>query len=176
MKKVFSIAALALVVSTAIISGTLAMYTTEIDALAQGSAVAKEFVLTEGGTDTFKENVKIAPDESLSWQFSVKNYEGNIVSETAMDLDIDVEVVAADGKKVIEPLVFTVTDATGKVVGTVNAEGKLELEDEFALNSEGQEKVYTIAVNWPGNSEVDINYAGAEYGTAIEISVTGTQK
>jgi len=176
MKKIFSIAAMALVVTTAIISGTLALYTTDIDQLAQGSTVAKEFILTEGGTDTFRENVKIAPTETQTWQFSVKNYEGNIVSETAMALDIEVAVTAAEGRKAIEPLVFSVMDSTGNVVGTVNGEGKLELEDEFALQAQGQEKVYTVSVNWPSNSDVDINYAGAEYGTAVAISVTGTQK
>ncbi|ACL18905.1 hypothetical protein [Desulfitobacterium hafniense] len=176
MKKVLSIVALALVVSTSIISGTLAMYTTDIDALAQGSTVAKEFILTEGGTDTFVENVKIAPSETMSWQFSVKNFEGAVVSETAMDLDIDVDVVAADGKKVIAPLVFTVENSKGDVVGTVNSLGKVELNDEFVLSAQGQEKVYTVSVNWPSDNNVDINYAGTGYGTAIQVSVTGTQK
>ena len=176
MKRVLGIVTLALAVSTAIISGTLAMYTTEIDVMAQGSTVAKEFVLTEGGTDTFVENVKIAPSETLSWQFSVKNYEGDLVSETAMDLDIELDVLAANGKKVIEPLVITVENPTGDVVGTVNSEGKIMITDEFALNAQGQEKVYTVTVNWPSNSEVDINYAGADYGTALQVSVTGTQK
>lgn len=176
MKKVLSIVALALVVSTSIISGTLAMYTTEIDAMAQGSTVAKEFILTEGSTDTFVENVKIAPSETLSWQFSVKNFEGDIVSETAMDLEIELDVLAANAKNVIDPLVFTVENSAGDVVGTVNSKGKVVIADEFALSNQGQEKLYTVTVNWPSNPDVDINYAGAEYGTALQVSVTGTQK
>ncbi|AFL99158.1 hypothetical protein Desde_0711 [Desulfitobacterium dehalogenans ATCC 51507] len=176
MKKVLSIVALALVVSTSIISGTLAIYTTHIDALAQGSVVAKEFILTKGGTDTFVENVKIAPSETMSWQFSVKNFEDTVVSETAMDLDIDVDVLAPNGKKAIAPLVFTVENSAGDIIGTVNSEGKVEINDQFVLSAQGQEKVYTVSVNWPSNTNVDINYAGAGYGTAIQVSVTGIQK
>jgi DNA modification methylase len=47
--------------------------------------------------------------------------------------------------------------------------------DEFELKDEGQEKTYTVAINWP-DGENDIDYAGADFGTALAVSVTGTQK
>ena len=58
MKKALTIVALVLILSTSVIAGTLAMYTTTIDNIAEGSVVAKEFILVEGGTDTFTKNLK----------------------------------------------------------------------------------------------------------------------
>lgn len=176
MRKLLLSFALLMVLTTSVIAGTLAMYTTKVDNLAEGSVVAKEFVLLEGGTDTFMHNVKIAPSETVNWQFSVKNFDGAIVSETAMDLSFTVDVMAAAGKNVIEPLTVTVKDSDGAVVGTATASGKIVFADEFALQAAGQEKTYTVSVNWPSNDAVDIDYAGADYGTALKVAVTGTQK
>ncbi len=176
MKKVLVIVALALVLTTSIIAGTLAMYTTSIDNLATGSVVAKEFILLENGSDSFVQNVKIAPTETVEWQFSVKNYDGSVVSETAMALDFDVNVTAADGKTMIDPLVVTVKDQNGNVVGTKTGSGLIEYANEFALSATGQTQTYTVSVNWPSDDAVDINYAGADYGAAVAVSVTGTQK
>lgn len=176
MKKMLITFAFALLLATSITAGTLAMYTTQIDNVAEGSVVAKEFVLTEGGTDTFTKNVQIAPGETKDWKFSVKNYNGSVVSETAMDLGFDVDVLAADGKQVIAPLEITVKNAAGDIVGTATANGKITFGDEFKLAADGQEKIYTVSVKWKSNDAVDINYAGANYGTAIKVGVTGTQK
>ncbi|SDG96218.1 hypothetical protein [Desulfosporosinus hippei] len=176
MKKALTTIALVLILSTSVIAGTLAMYTTTIDNLAEGSVVAKEFVLVEGGTDTFEKNVKIAPAETVDWQFSVKNYDGAIISETAMDVNYTVDVVAEDGKSVIAPLEVSIKDADGQVVGGLTSNGKIEFSEEFGLNASGQEKVYTVSLNWPSNDNADKTYAGADYGTAVKVSVTGTQK
>ncbi|KPU45915.1 hypothetical protein OXPF_03830 [Oxobacter pfennigii] len=176
MKKMLVAIAFALLLTASITAGTLAMYTTSIDNLAEGSVVAKEFVLMEGGTDTFIKNVNMAPGETTEWKFSVKNYNGSVVSETAMDMNFNVDIIAADGKEVIAPLVFTVKNSDGTIVGSTTADGLITFADEFSLNANGQEKVYTVSVNWPSNDAVDINYAGADYGTAVQVSVTGTQK
>ena len=175
MKKVLMIIALVTVLTTSIIAGTLAMYTTSIDNLATGSVVAKEFVLLENGTDSFTENVKIAPSETVDWQFSVKNYDGAVVSETAMALGFDIQVTAANGKSMITPLIVTVKDQDGNVVGTVTGSGMIAYDSTFALNSSGQQQTYTVSVNWPSDDAIDLNYAGADYGAAVTVSVTGTQ-
>ena len=175
MKKALTIVALVLILSTSVIAGTLAMYTTTIDNIAEGSVVAKEFILLESGTDTFTKNVKIAPAETMDWQFRVKNYDGAAITETAMNLNFAVDVIAENGKSVIAPLEVTVKDANGDTVGTVvTSTGKIEFTDEFELSDNGQEKTYTVSVNWPSNNN-DINYAGAGFGTAVKVSVTGTQ-
>lgn len=175
MKKALVVTALVLVISLSLIAGTLAMYVVEIDNLAEGSVVAKEFILLEGATDTFEENVKIAPGETVEWQFSVKNHDGTAVSETAMNLEFAITLSDAGSKEAIEPLVVTVKDGEN-IVETASVEGIITFSDEFALDDTGQEKTYTVAIDWPGDGENDIDYAGAGYGTALKVSVTGTQK
>ena len=176
MKKTLITLSLVLLLATSVIAGTLAMYTTTIDTLGEGSVVAKEFILTRGGTDTFAQNVKLAPGETEDWQFSVKNYNGAVISETAMDLAFNVNIAAADGKEIIAPVEVTIKNANGDTVGTRKGSGAIAFADEFSLAASGQEKTYTVSVNWPSNDAVDINYAGAGYGTAVKVSVTGIQK
>jgi len=178
MKRTLIIVALVLVISTSIIAGTLAMYTITIDDLAEGSVVAKEFVLEAGETVGFSDNVKIAPGETEEWQFSVKNYKGEgedaVVSETAMDLEFEITLTNAEGKTAIAPLEVTVKDEEDDELILNNN----KFTDEFPLDNEGQEKTYTVSVEWPWetNGVDDIDYAGAEHGTAIKVSVTGVQK
>lgn len=176
MKKILMIVALVLVLSTSIIAGTLAMYTTSIDNVATGSVVAKEFILLEDGTDSFIENVKIAPSETVEWQFGVKNHEGSVVTETAMALDFDINVTSAVGKSMIDTLVVTVKDQDGNVIGTTAGSGTIEYNSEFSLSPVGQQKTYTVSVNWPSDDTVDLIYAGSNYGATVTVSVTGTQK
>ena len=176
MKKTLVLVALVAVIATSIISGTLALYTTTIDDLATGSVVAKEFILLENGSDTFETNVKIAPTETVTWAFSIKNYDGALVTETGMDLDIVVDVTAIAGKTAIAPLVVTVTNELDEVVGTKTGTGVISFADVFELDADGQEHTYTVTINWPSDDSVDINYAGGDFGTAVAVTVTGTQK
>lgn len=176
MKRTLIIVALVLIISTSVIAGTLSMYTITLDEFADGSVVAKEFTLVAEGTEVIEESIKIAPGEEVEWGFSVKNYEGEegseIVTETAMDLAFTVEISAAEDKLAIEPLKVTVKDGNG---GNIPLE-EGEFKDEFPLETEGQEKTYTVNIEWPSDDSVDINYAGSGFGTAVKVSVTGTQK
>ncbi len=177
MKKTLTVISLVMVIVISIAAGTLAMYTTTIEGLAAGSVTAKEFILTKGGTDTFQTNVKIAPSETVQWSFSVKNFNEDVVSETAMDLDVAVELKAAEGKSAILPLTVGVYDEGNELLASGEIEdGILTFKDSFPLSETGQTHTYTVKVNWPSDDAVDINYAGADYGTALKVSVTGTQK
>lgn len=179
MKRTLLIMSLVLVIAISIVSGTLAMYTISIDKLAQGSVVAKEFILVEDGTDTFKENVKIAPTETVEWEFAVKNFNDTATTETDMDLDITVAVEAAEGKSAILPLVVKVYKVEDEgddfLEGSITGLGNIELDNEFDAD-EAQSHTYKVIINWPSNDDVDIDYAGAGFGTAVKVSVTGTQK
>ncbi|PKM63055.1 MAG: hypothetical protein CVU97_02165 [Firmicutes bacterium HGW-Firmicutes-21] len=176
MKKTLVITALVAVIAVSIISGTLALYTTTIDDLATGSVVAKEFILLENGSDTFETNVKIAPTETVTWDFSIKNFDGAIVTETGMDLDIVVDITAVVGKSAISPLVVTVTNEFDEEVGTQTGVGVISFTDSFELDEAGQTHTYTVTIVWPSDDAVDINYAGGDFGTAVAVTVTGTQK
>jgi plastocyanin len=180
MKRIITIVTLILAISASMVAATFSLYTVSIPNLAEGSVVAKEFILLENGEDTFKENVKIAPGEEVAWEFSVKNHNDGVVSETAMDLDFEVEVEAAAGKDAILPLVVTVSEVIDsenvQQVGTKTGIGKIEFDDEFELETTGQEKTYEVVINWPSDDEEDFKYIGAGFGTAVKVSVTGTQK
>lgn len=176
MKKSLLLLSLILVIAVSIISGTLAMYTTTIDNLAVGSVVAKEFILLEDDTDTFETNVKIAPTEEKAWSFAVKNYNGALVSETDMDLLFTVDVKNTTGKTAIAPLVITVTDSEGEIVGTaITGTGITTFTNEFKADT-AESQTYTVTVFWPSNNSIDYNFAGANFGTTVSVSVTGTQK
>ena len=86
------------------------------------------------------------------------------------------KLTAPEGKELIAPLEVTVFDENNNPVETTT-EGATTytFADEFELKDEGQEKTYTVAINWP-DGENDIDYAGADFGTALAVSVTGTQK
>ncbi len=173
MKRVLALVALVLVISISLVAGTLAMYVVTIDDLAEGSVVAKEFILLEGGTNTFKKDVKIAPGETVAWKFSVRNFNDWAVSETNMLLDFKVDVAAAAGKEHIKPLWIEVKDSSGTILDKTQ-HGTLEFEDKFAANNK-EERVYDVSIHWPKNGENDIDFAGSKFGTAIKVSVTGTQ-
>jgi hypothetical protein len=176
MKKTLAIISLVMVIAVSLLAGTLAVYTATIDNLASGSVTAKEFVLLENGSDTFVQNVKIAPSETVKWQFGVKNYDGTAIAETAMDLDFTVDIGAAAGKAAIEPLTVTVRNEADEIVGTKTGSGPIVFKDGFALSGTGQSHTYTVEVSWPSNDATDINYAGAGFGNALTVKVTGTQK
>jgi hypothetical protein len=178
MKKVLIGTALVLAIAVGIISGTMALYTTTIDNLASGSVVAKTFTLMESGTDSFVSSVKIAPTESQTWAFSVKNFNGTNISETAMGLAFTLTIAAPAGQTAIAPLVVTVKNDTGTVVGTQTGAGVITFNDSFTLNATGQTHTYTVIVNWPSNNTADASYinANGQYGSAITVKVTGTQQ
>lgn len=177
MKRALIVVALVLVISVSLVAGTLAMYVIEIDDLAEGSVVAKEFILKPGDTNTFAENVKIAPGETVDWTFSVKNHDEGIVSETAMDLYFAIDLDDAGEKDAIEPLVVTVKDENEDDITLAqdSGSGVWTFTDEFALSETGQEKTYTVSIAWPWEGTNDIAYAGAGHATAVKVSVTGTQ-
>ena len=175
MKKVLIIAVLVLMVASSLIAGTLAIYTQTIDGLASGSVIAKEFILLEDGTDTFETDVKIAPTETVTWQFSVKNFNDQTVTETAMDLLFNIDVTNTPSKSAVDPLVVTVYDENGTVVGEKTDTGVIQYSSQFSLQETGQTKIYTVTVYWPSDNTVDFDYAGATFGTTVSISVTGTQ-
>ncbi len=179
MKRALIVVALVLVISVSLVAGTLAMYVIEIDDLAEGSVVAKEFILKPGATNTFAENVKIAPGETVDWTFSVKNHDGGFISETAMDLYFAIDLAASNNKSAIDPLVVTVKDENEDDITLAqdSGSGVWTFTDEFELEEEGQEKTYTVSIAWPWETTGvdDIDYAGSGFGTAVTVSVTGTQ-
>lgn len=175
MKKTALVLILLLVMATSVTAGTLAMYTTSLDNLASGSVVAKEFVFTHEGTDSFSQGVKIAPTETVTWQFSVKNFDGAVITETDLYYKLAFNVHATAGKSAIEPLTVTVKDQSGNVVGSATGVGTFDVLGKFPLSAVGQSQTYTVEVNWPSDDSVDLGYAGDAYGTTVNIDAIASQ-
>lgn len=133
----------------------------------------------ENGEDTFEENVKIAPGETVTWEFSVKNHKDGFVSETAMNLDFNIKVAAAKDKNAIKPLTVSVAKVsdTEDDIKFKEEDGNITFTDEFAIAEQGQTYTYQVTVSWPEETENvdDTEFAGAGYGSALTVSVTGTQ-
>ena len=177
MKRLFLVLALVLTIITSVIAGTMAMYTVTLDDLAEGSVVAKEFILTEYGTDTFEFGVKIAPTETVIWSFGLKNYEGEFVSEVPIDYTVTLTAEAADGKSAIGPLTAAVFDTDNNIVsagGLTDGVGTLTVNGRFPLEAAGQSRVYELRIYWE-STDNDIDYAGNAFETMFNVSVTGVQ-
>jgi len=175
MKKAVLFLTLLLIMVSSVVAGTLAMYTVTIDDLAEGSVVAKEFVFVGEGTDSFRQGIKIAPSETVTWQFKVKNYQNHIVSETAMYYKLTFNVLASPGKQAIAPLTVTVKDQNGQVLNRVTGVGTFDVLGAFPLSSAGQEQDYVVELHWPDNGNHDINYAGKNYGTTVNVDAIASQ-
>ncbi len=175
MRKTVLILVLLLVMATSVTAGTLAMYTTSIDNLATGSVTAKEFVFTGDGTDSFAQGVKIAPTETVTWQFGVRNFDGHVITETDLYYKLTFNVKSSQGKTAIAPLTVTVKDDSGSVVGSATGVGTFDVLGAFPLAEAGQNRTYTVEVNWPSDDSVDIDYAGDNYGSTINIDAVASQ-
>ncbi len=175
MKKYAFILTLVLLMVSSLVSGTLAMYTTRIDNLAEGGVVAKEFIFTSDGADSFEQGVKIAPSEKVNWQFKVKNYHNQVITETDLYYKLTFQVSAAVGKSAIDPLAVTVRDTGGNILKSVTGVGAFDITGSFPQSQTGQEKTYTVEINWPGDGDKDINYAGGKYGSTLTIDATASQ-
>ncbi|MEG2688305.1 MAG: hypothetical protein RSA24_03970 [Clostridia bacterium] len=174
MKKALVTLALTLVVVSSLVAGTLAMYTTTHDDFANNTVEAKEFTVVTTAEDNFTGNVQIAPGETVKMVFTVNNFKGTTITETEMDLDIKVTLKEAAGKKAIVPLKFSVTKDSAEV-GTL-ANGVISIKDNFKLSAIGQTYTYTVVVEWPnGTPEIDNQYIGSEFGSAVSVSLVGTQ-
>lgn len=175
MKRILLISILTLLVTGSMLAGTLAYYSTGIDELAAGSFVAKEFIFLGEGTDSFEEGAKIAPSETVTWPFSVKNYDGNIVTETDLYYRLTLHVTATEGKSAIAPLEVSITDAQGNVINTVVGTGTFDLYGGFPLAEAGQDRGYAVVIHWPEGGENDSDYAGENFGNTIRVSALARQ-
>lgn len=175
MKKTVVVLALMLVMASSLAASTLAMYTTSIDDLADGSVVAKEFIFLGEGTDSFSHGIKIAPKETVDWQFSVKNYDGSLVTETDLYYKLTFNVQAMAGKTAIQPLVVSVLDSDGTVLNSVTGTGTFDVTGAFPMSPSGQSEGYTVKIYWPSDDSTDIDYAGGSFGTTVNVDAAASQ-
>lgn len=175
MKRIVTITLLVFAITASLIAGTLASYNLTLDNMASGSVVAKEFIFMKDGTDSFGHGVKIAPTETVIWNFAVRNYDSTTVTETDLYYRLTFTVGPTDGKQAIDPLVVTIKSADGTVLKSRVGTGVIRIYDDFPLANEGQRHGYIVEIHWPSNPDIDIQYAGHNFGTKIDVSALASQ-
>ena len=174
MKKIILSTALILLIFSSLLTGTLAIYSKTVEIEQQGSVIAKDFVFVVDGTETFHSDVKIAPTETVTFQFGVRNYDGAFVTETPMRYNLLINVSAAPGKTAIGPLVVRLKDEWDHTISSLTFTGTLNISNVFPLLAEGQRHGYKIEFFWPSTPN-DIAFQGDAFSTQISVSATGTQ-
>jgi len=174
MKKIILTSSLILIILASLLSGTLAIYSKTVGIDTPGSVIAKDFIFLIDGTETFQHNVKIAPTETVVFQFGVRNYDGAAVSDTAMRYDLAIDVGAAPGKTAIGPMIVRVKNEAGHIIDSLTFTGTLNLSSLFPISSEGQRHGYIIEFYWP-STDNDIDFEGDNYSTQLNVSATAVQ-
>ena len=176
MKKTIALFALVLCILAGLVSGSLALYTKDIDNIGNGSVVAKKFVLTAAGSDGYVANAPIAPTETVTAAFTVSNFEDAYITEVDMDLEITVTVKAIDGKGAIPYVRAELYDWEGTKVGTIeNGVGVINFKADKAFTAKDAETLtFELRFYWESHDD-DVEYQGPQYGNMYSVKVTGTQ-
>jgi len=157
-------------------AGTLAVYSQDLTPY-DTNVVAKEFILLSEGTQGFDADVLIAPTETVTLVFTVQNFDGAVRTEVPIDVEIEVAFAAASGKSVIEPLTATLTggSASAAISGSLtDGVGTFTITD--ALSDTADETLtFEIEIEWPDTAD-DIDFAGHDFATNVQVSVSGTQQ
>jgi len=171
MKKTLFILALVLTIVTSLAAGTLATYTKTLAPIG-GEVTAKQFYI--GATKTAFADVKLAPSQEDTWDFSVINYQGDALTEVDMDLNIVVDVDGA-----IDGLTVALFEGDIQLGETVVKEGTINYSIDKALdkNVKDQRDFY-VKVLWDNtvaSDATDTANADAIAQTRIAVTVTGIQ-
>jgi hypothetical protein len=180
MKKAIALFALVLCILAGLVSGSLALYTKEIDNIGTGSVLAKKFTLTAEGTEGYEDNVLIAPSETVTAAFTVSNYSGDYVTEVDMDLEIEITIGAATDKYAIPHITAALLDEegnpiTGAVSSVSDGSGTITLTIDRAFEANVKSTLaYKIALTWESHED-DIDFQGPNYGNKYSVKIIGTQ-
>lgn len=175
MKRLLLILILILAMACSMLCGTLAYYTTAIEPVT-GSVTAKEFIfLSEEIETAFQKGIRIAPSETISWDFLVKNHQNDIVTGTDLYYRLTFDISASDNKGAIDPLIVRVVNDEGEELGGITGQGTFAVDGEFLLSDIGQDQKYFVEMYWPESGLADMDYAGDSFGTTIKVSAVARQ-
>ena len=176
MKKILLVSMLALAITSSLVAGTLATYTKTTTPI-EATVTAKSFNLISKAD--IEPEIKLAPGEKTEWEFTVENFEGEIVTETAMDLSINLLVDSVVDKEAISGLKVEVYEGEiplGEAI-TKNGEIEIKLDRAFKAN-EKSTRTFKLKLNWENGvagDGVDTIDATNQNATKIKVNVTGTQ-
>ncbi|MEG1805765.1 MAG: hypothetical protein RR327_05175 [Clostridia bacterium] len=184
MKKTLLVGLLVCAILASVITGTLAVYQANIDEMS-GDVVAKRFIMTSNKSDNFEMNLKIAPGETITYNFEVMNYEGDLVTETKMKITTFFFFDNAAKKKSILPLQYTVTELVDghsqkpdeKLTLPANGDEKFVQFTNNNLTANVKHKLtYKVTITWPkGDNVLDTSFQGHDFGNKFRVKVVGVQ-
>ncbi len=176
MKKALLILLLIAMVSVSILTGTFALYTSNIDEIS-GDIFAKQFAFSIEKSEDFVADVKIAPTESVFMNFGISNKDGNTVSEVPMDIELVATLESASGKNLIPNLKMELFDDNNNKIGvgqTANGSGSIKFKTHFELSANEFTRNFKAKITWVSHDD-DILYQGADFGNRIALKATATQ-
>lgn len=190
MKKTLLLCGLGLTVATSMVAGTMAIYThTDTFLNADGSEVsgtAKKFYINTTTTSDI-ENFKLAPGESVKWDFVVTNVPSDnpdYVSEVNTDLVVSLN--SGEIKNWTDLKVALVKDNVETPLAVNGNQLTIQKDNEFIAGTPAS-KTYSLKFTWDDKGAgtkddvADTNLAYGKEGadlpsiTGIKVSVTGNQ-
>ena len=175
MKKFLLTASLLLLIATSVISGTLASYNVRLEPFEEDAVTAKSFVLTgEKTSDTLIGKAqKIAPGEKKEITFSVSNQNGSIVTETNMNVFINIAI--SENGESISPLTYKLYKADDETTILAESDQSFEYAGLRFEGGIGKTENFVLVIEWPHNDAIDTNFQGDSFGNNIQITVSGIQ-
>ena len=177
-KKPLLFALLALAIVTSLTAGTLAVYTKSVNL---GTTVdVKKFAFTAaGGTESDNKAIKLAPKESMTYQFAVSNTDNGVTSE--VDLTYVISIDMADAATQMPGLTATLSGGgmTEKIITPLEGDNKGKLTYSTTLpQTTSKTDNYVVTVAWNAGTNDQHNTAGTTVvGTkGLNVNVTATQK
>ncbi|HPG92873.1 MAG TPA: hypothetical protein PK675_05625 [Clostridia bacterium] len=173
MKKSLVLILLALIIVSAMVSGSLAVYTTT-EEITSGDISAKTLIFELNKISGFDQALQIAPTESVTYIFNITNTKGYAVSQVPIDATITIALGAAEGKTAIGNLVATIYSEGVEIadIPVINGVGSIDLSKHFNLTAETFQ--YEVVVTWVPNFNDNL-YMGSSYGSVLTVNGVAVQ-
>ena len=171
-----------LCVSTSLLSGLLARYTTS-SASSDTAAVAAWVFSAPDGSDLLPLVDVTKPGDSAACPFTVKNYSGSVISEVAEQISINISAIGnmplvielydPDADEPDTPIASADLASYAEDVTTLAVTDSLTTSDSLLAAVETG-KLYTLAVEWPAErNEYALAYPNSI--ALLEFSVAAEQ-
>ena len=174
MKRTLLILLLITAISTSLLAGTMAVYSSNVD-LKTGNITAKRFYIGVGNEDAF--NIKIAPGESQQYAFEITN-----LNKDGQPTEVDMNLsIAADFSSVYAALpgMQIRLEERGNPSLSRDAAGNGQfryVEDSAFKADQGATRTFVFVFTW---GEADAAKQVAQAGTRVDgitLYITGTQR
>ena len=176
MKKKLLLVVLALAILTSLTAGTLAVYTRTVTETEQ--VQAKKFAFSAAGSIAGNRNaIKLAPTESMDYNFSIANFdeEGGAIAEVPLQYDVTIDFAAAAGS--MPGLEATLYNGTTEIASSVNG---VITYTTTSVADVSFDQDYTVTLTWIDDEASDEGHTTAgknkvTFAQGFTMTVVATQ-